>query len=124
MYGCLAIEELSTFYRWTEDGIPVEHFIEIVPVKRAGAESIHFALVECLMEKSMPLNKLIGMGFDGATTGVQTRLRKQSPHAIFVHCYCHHLQLACVQAANATTGIKHVYVTLSYYFVEFFPFLT
>lgn len=113
------IEELSIFCRWTEDGIPVEHFIEIVPMKRADAESIHSALVECLREKGMPLNKIIGMGFDGAATfsgsktGVQTRLRKQSPHAIFVHCHCHQLQLACVQAANATTGIKHVYVTLT-----------
>ena len=113
------IEELSIFCRWTEDGVPVEHFIEIVPMKRADAESIHSALVECLREKSMPLNKIIGMGFDGAATfsgsrtGVQTRLREQSPHAIFVHCHCHQLQLDCVQAANATAGIKHVYVTLT-----------
>ena len=67
----------------------------------------------------MPLNKIIHMGFDGAATfsgsrtGVQTRLREQSLHAIFVHCHCHQLQLACVQAANATAGIKHVYVTLT-----------
>ena len=113
------IEELSIFCRWTEDGVPVEHFIEIVPMKRANAESIHSALVECLREKSMPLNKIIGMGFDGAATfsgsrtGVQTRLREQSPHAIFVHCHCHQLQLACEPAANATAGIKHVYVTLT-----------
>ena len=99
--------------------MPVEHFIEIVPMKRADAESIHSALVECLREKGMPLNKIIGMGFNGAATfsgnrtGVQTRLKEQSPHAIFVHCRCHQLQLACVQAANATAGIKHVYVTLT-----------
>ena len=35
------IEELSIFCRWTEDGVRVEHFIEIVPMKRADAESIH-----------------------------------------------------------------------------------
>ena len=99
--------------------MPVKHFIQIVPMKRADAESIHSALVECLREKSMPLNKITGMGFDGTATfsgsrtGVQTRLREQSPHAIFVHCHCHQLQLACVQAANATAGIKHVYVTLT-----------
>ena len=37
-------------------------------------------------------------------------------HTLFVHCYCHKLQLACVQAANATTGIEHVYVTLWKFF--------
>ena len=43
---------------------------------------------------------------------MQTRIKKIAPHALFVHCHCHLLQLACVQAANATNGIKHVYVTL------------
>ena len=33
-------------------------------------------------------------------------------HALFVHCRCHVLQRASVQAANATPGIKHVYTTL------------
>ena len=54
------------------------------------------------------------MGFDGATTfsgktGVHTRIKKHAPHAVFVHCHCHMLHLACVQAANNTTGTKHVY---------------
>ena len=57
------------------------------------------------------------MGFDGATTfagkksGVQARLKKHAPHSVFVHC--HKLQLACVQSANRTEGIKHVYITLT-----------
>ena len=33
-------------------------------------------------------------------------------NAIFVHCHCQLLQLACVQAASHTEGIKHVYITL------------
>ena len=58
------------------------------------------------------------MGFDGAATfsadktGVQRRLKEHSPHALFVHCRCHVLQLASVQATNATPGIKHDYTTL------------
>ena len=35
-----------------------------------------------------------------------------SPHALFVHCRCQVLQLASVQAANATPGIKHVNTTM------------
>ena len=37
-------------------------------------------------------------------------MKKNSPRAIFVHC--HLLQLACIQAANQTEGIKHVDITL------------
>jgi len=58
------------------------------------------------------------MGFDGAATfsvkhnGVQSLIQKNSPYALYVHCHCHLLQLACVQAANHAKGIKHVYTML------------
>ena len=93
--------------------------MEIVHLKQANVESIYSALVECLKEKNLQVSKIVGMGFDGASTfsgkktGVQTRIKKFAPHALFVHCHCHLLQLACVQAANSTKGIKHVYVTLT-----------
>ena len=70
----------------------------------------------------------VGMGFDGATTfsgkktGVQTRIRKLSPHALFVHCHCHLLLLACAQAANSIKRIKHVYVTLTAFWKFFYYF--
>ena len=88
-------------------------------MKRTDDESIYSALVECLKSKNTQLSNLIGMGLNGAATfsekksGVQARMKKHSPHALFVHCHCHQLQLACVQAANGTAGIEHVYVTLT-----------
>ena len=75
-------------------------------------------LVEYCREKNIQLGRLIGMGFDGAATfsgdktGVQRRLKELSPLALFVHCCCHVFQLASVQSANATPGIKHAYTTL------------
>ena len=104
--------------RWEESGGPEEHCIEILPLKKANAGSIYSACVEYCREKNIQLKRLIGMGFDGAATfsgdktGVQRRLKELSPHALFVHCCCHVLQLASVQAANAAPGIKHVYTTL------------
>ena len=88
--------------------------MEIVHLKQANAESIYSALVECLKEKNLQVRKIVGMEFDDASTfsgketGVQTRIKKLATHALFVHCHCHLLQLACVQAANSTKGIKHV----------------
>ena len=109
------IQELTICCHWVESGVPEEHFIEILPLKKANAESIYSALVEYSREM---YGKLIGMGFDvtatfsGDKTGVQKRLKKLSPHALFVQCPCHVRQLASMQAANATPGIKHVYTTL------------
>ena len=59
------------------------------------------------------------MGFDGAApfsgkhTGVQARLKQHEPYTVYVHCHGHQLQLACIQAANATMGIDDVYTTLT-----------
>ena len=50
--------------------------------------------------------------FSGDQTRVQRRLKDILINAIFVYCHCHVLQLAFVQAANATPGIKHVFSTL------------
>ena len=88
-------------------------------MKRADAQSIYSILIDCLKENNIQINKLVGMGFDGAATfsgnntGVQARMKNNSPHALLVHCHCHLLQLACVQAANRTPGIKHIYTTLT-----------
>ena len=113
------IEELSVYCRWVENGVPVEHFMEILPLKKTNAQSIYSVLLDWLKKKNLQCSKLIGMGFDGAATfagkksGVQARLKKHAPHSVFVHCHCHKLQLACVQSANSTEGIKHVYTTLT-----------
>ena len=107
------IEELIICCRWVESCVPEKHFIEILPLKKANAE-----IVEYCREKNIHLGRLIGMGFDGAATfsgdktEIQGRLKELSPHALFVHCRCHVLQLASLQAANATSGIKYVYTTL------------
>ena len=35
------IEELSVVCRWVENGLPVKHFIEIIPLKKADAQTIY-----------------------------------------------------------------------------------
>ena len=95
----------------------------------SNAESIYSALVECLKEKNLQVSKIVGMGFDGAgtfsgkKTGVQTRIKKLAPNALFVHCHCHLMQLACFQAANSTNGIKHDCVCDLDSFLEVLPLL-
>ena len=40
------MEEQTICCRWMESGVPEEHFIEILPLKKANAESIYSAIVE------------------------------------------------------------------------------
>ena len=62
------VEEMSVFCRWEEKGIPEEHYLEIIYLLQANAESIYSALIECLKEKKLQISKIVGMGFDGAST--------------------------------------------------------
>ena len=52
------VEELSVFCRWEEGGVPVECFLEIIPLKKADAETIYSILsnvylIECLKKKNL-----------------------------------------------------------------------
>ena len=62
------VEEMSVFCHWEVKGIPGEHFLEIVHLRQANAESFFVAIVECLKEKKLQINRIVGMGFDGAST--------------------------------------------------------
>ena len=124
-----AVEELSVFCHWEEDGTLVKYFLVIVPLKKADAERKYLGLVKCIKDKHLQVGNIVGMGFNGAATssgkktGVQARLKKHAQHAVFVLCHCHLLQLACMQAAYSTTGIKHVYTTLTtlWKYFHYFP---
>ena len=78
------IEELSIFYRWVEDGQPVEHFLVIVPLNRC--QDNYSTLIEFMKHKNMHISKLVDMGFDraaifpGKYNGVQRLLKKNSPY--------------------------------------------
>ena len=45
------VEELSVFCRWEEGGVPVECFLEIIPLKKADAETIYSTPVLRMFEE-------------------------------------------------------------------------
>ena len=61
-----------------ESGIPEEHFIEIIPLKKANAGSIYPALVDYCREKNIQLGTLIGGGAIPKTNEIVTLI-----------CSCH-----------------------------------
>ena len=90
--------------------------MEILPLKKTNPQLTYSMLLDWLKKKDLQCSKLIGMGFDGAATfagkiGCASTSEEACPHSVF--CHCHKLQLACVQSANSTEGIKHVYTTLT-----------
>ena len=94
-------EELSIHFRWIVNGCPKEHFMTILHVKSTDADTITKAITSYLQKKNLNCRKLVGQGYDGAATfygcrsGVQRRIRTHAAHALYIHCSCHQLQLAC-----------------------------
>ncbi len=112
-------EELSICCRWIVNGRPEEHFLSILHVKSTNAAAITDALTTFLNENNLDYRKLIGQGYDGAAafsgkqTGVQRRMRVHAAHALYIHCSCHKLQLASIQAAESVVTIKRMFGTMT-----------
>ena len=111
-------EELSICARWLHNNKPVEHFIGIVHAKETNAKALTEYLTTFLKSHGISIEKMRGLGFDGASTmsghrsGVQKRIRLLSPSAVYVHCRCHQLQLAALKAADMHREVKRVLGTL------------
>ena len=84
----------------------------IVHAKETNAQVIAGYLCDFMKSKDLSFENLRGLGFDGTNTmsghrsGVQTRLRVHAPSAFYVHCRCHQLLLAAVDAAEGHVQVK------------------
>ena len=74
-------------------------------IRSTDAGTITEALQSFLQQKELDLRKLIGQGYDGAATfagkisEVHKQIQTSTAHSIYIHCSCHRLQLASIQAA-------------------------
>ena len=95
----LGKEQLSIVLRYTKGDKVNESFTGFVEMSSVSMESISAAILAHLSRIGLDLRKLVGQGYDGASTmaghasGVQKRIRKKYPRPIFVHCAAHCLNL-------------------------------
>ena len=79
-----------------------ESFTGFVEMSSVSTESISAAILAHLSRIGVDLPKLVGQGYDGASTvaghvsGVQKHIRKKYPPAIFVHCAAQCLNLLLI----------------------------
>ena len=104
-------EELSIYGRWLVNGKPEEHFLTVLHVRSTDAGNITEAL-QSLQQKPLDLRKLTGQGYDGAATfgekisGLHKQIQTSSAHAIYIHSFCHRLQLTSIQEAASVKEIR------------------
>ncbi len=79
----------------------------LVSIDSATAEALHLKLISCLSEDNLSLNRLIGIGCDGANTMVgrnhslATLLKANVQNLIVFRCVCHSLHLTASKAVDS-----------------------
>ena len=107
-------EQLSLCVRYIDQSTMevCEDFLGYMRLEKCDAESIAGVITETLQKWTLNIEKLRGLGFDGASvmsganTGVQARLREIQPRATYVHCRSHQLNLVLVNSCQKSTSCK------------------
>ncbi|XP_030225015.1 zinc finger MYM-type protein 1-like [Gadus morhua] len=86
-----------------------EHFMGFLEVESSTGESLSNLILKRLEEFNLPFEDCRGQSYDnganmkGKVKGVQARLLKKNPRALFVPCGAHTLNLVVADAAKSST---------------------
>ena len=94
-----------------DEGKVMERLLGLQHVERCTAAALKEGLVNMLDSHKLPISRLRGQGYDGASNmrgefnGVQKLIRDENPYAFYVHCFAHQLQLVVVTVATSIPAI-------------------
>ena len=95
-----------------------ETFLGFYELKDHSAEGMTDQVMNILKEMNIPIEKCYGQGYDGASVmsgvynGVQTRIKRIQPHAEYVHCASHNLNLVINDCVSVCPEVSSVFATL------------
>ena len=101
-----------------KDFEPVERFLKFVELKERTANGLTQALKKNLDSLNLE-SKLIAQAYDGTAVmrgsinGVQVQMKKFFPHAHYVHCYSHQLNLIIKKMASCQKRLKLFFSSLN-----------
>lgn len=124
-------EVLSVYIRFLDNLNPEqpqvkEVFFDFVYLDKTDGESISRAIIECLSKHGIDITKARKQTYDGASAmssscvGVQAGIRALAPHALYVHCDSHVLNLSIASSCQIQ-AIKNMIDTINETF-KFFHF--
>ncbi|KAK5933090.1 hypothetical protein CgunFtcFv8_004746 [Champsocephalus gunnari] len=96
-----------------KEGCVFNHFLDLVTLEDGKADSVVAAIKSVLQKKELPVDRLYGLGTDGAAVmtgrlnGVAKQLTDSFPKLVSVVCAAHRLALACKDASNAVRYMAH-----------------
>jgi hypothetical protein len=93
----------------------VERFLGLKHVADTTSNALKKALLDVLAEYGLSIARLRGQGYDGASNmrgefnGLQKQIRDENPHAFYVHCFAHQLQLVIVAVSNCCSSFSNFF---------------
>lgn len=112
-------EQMSFLLRFVDNDFNIcEKSIGCYHMKNSNAESLANEIFKILSTNKLDKMNCIGQCYDGASvmsgefSGVQERIRSEVPHAIYIHCYAHRLNLCLVQTLQNIPYISNFFNTI------------
>jgi hypothetical protein len=100
-------EQMAVILRFVDQsGVVKERFLGITHVADTCAKSLKDAIDAMFSTHGLSISSLRGQGYDGASNmsgefnGLKALILRENPHAMYVHCFAHQLQLAVVSMAR------------------------
>lgn len=108
---CPHIDQLAIVLRYVPptEATPVERLIRLLPGISHAFAGLENAVVDCLERFGININNCRAQSYDNASnisgpyTGLQARMKKQSPLAEYIPCAAHSLNLVDSAAAECCT---------------------
>ena len=88
----------------------MERFLGLKHVEDTTSNSLKKSLLQMLAKYGLSVGKLRGQGYDvasnmrGESNGMQKQIRDENPHAFYVHCFAHQLQLVIVSVTSSCSS--------------------
>lgn len=108
-------EQLSINIRYVdEEGEIQERFLGFVSLEEQDAAAVVDAIDRKLEQLQLSKDYLVAQGYDGAAVmsgtdnGVQARIRRTAPNAVYVHCFSHCANLTGRSGVDNKKGIREV----------------
>jgi len=113
-------EQVSIYIRYVDQHFaPHEVFLGFYKTDTTDGLTLTNLINDILNSYGLDINDMRGQCYDGAAvmrgsySGVQSRIKKDNPLALYVHCYAHILNLCLVDLAKSVSMVRNTFGTLS-----------
>ncbi|KAJ1295190.1 hypothetical protein BS78_01G205200 [Paspalum vaginatum] len=104
-------EQMAVIVRFVnKKGMVVERFLGLKHVEGTTSNALKKSLLQMLAKYELSVARLQMQGYDGASNmrgefnGLQKQIRDENPHAFYVHCFAHQLQLVIVYVTSSCSS--------------------